>query len=117
MPTNPYPSGLKLPLRSTRSSKRPKARPISTSTAGFGHLPVRPHLFSLLYYPSDYGWICGTKEEGRKQAAEHPGDGSNPTFVGCIVAARPVGTLLMHDHRGEDDKTSPSPSPTRASMT
>ena len=29
---------------------------------------------------------------------------SNPTFCGCLVVARPIGALLMNDHRGEDHK-------------
>lgn len=61
-------------------------------------------LFSPLYYPCDYGWICGTKTDGARKPLNILVMGSNPTFPGCLVVARPVGTLLMHDHRGEDHK-------------
>lgn len=61
-------------------------------------------LFSPLFYPCDYGWICGTKGKGERKPLNILVMGSNPTFVGCLVVARPVGTLLMHDHRGEDHK-------------
>lgn len=61
-------------------------------------------LFSPLYYPCDYGWICGTKSETRKKPVNVLVMSSNPTFVGCMVVARPIGALLMHDHNGEDHK-------------
>jgi inorganic pyrophosphatase len=61
-------------------------------------------LFSPLFYPCDYGWICGTKSaEGRKPLNVLV-MASNPTFAGCLVVARPVGALLMHDAKGEDNK-------------
>jgi inorganic pyrophosphatase len=61
-------------------------------------------LFSPLYYPCDYGWICGTKGAGRGRPLSVMVMSSNPTFCGCLVVARPVGALLMNDHRGEDHK-------------
>ncbi len=60
-------------------------------------------LFSPLYYPCDYGWICGTQQQDRKPLSILVMS-SNPTFAGCLVEARPVGTLLMHDSKGEDNK-------------
>jgi inorganic pyrophosphatase len=60
-------------------------------------------LFSPLHYPYDYGWICGTKREQRKPLNILV-MATNPTFVGCLVVARPIGTLLMHDSKGEDHK-------------
>lgn len=60
-------------------------------------------LFSPLFYPCDYGWICGTQGGGRKPLNVLVMT-SNPTFAGCLVAARPIGALLMHDSRGEDHK-------------
>jgi len=60
-------------------------------------------LYSPLYYPFDYGWICGTLA----------GDGdpldilvitSQPTFPGCLIAARPLGILMMRDEKGPDEK-------------
>lgn len=61
-------------------------------------------LFSPLFYPCDYGWICGTKGQGERKPLNVMVMASNPTFAGCLVVARPIGTLLMHDHRGEDHK-------------
>lgn len=60
-------------------------------------------LFSPLHYPCDYGWICGTKGDQRKPLSVLVMS-SNATFSGCLVVARPVGALLMNDHRGEDHK-------------
>src|SRR6266511_5855811 len=60
-------------------------------------------LFASVHYPADYGFIMGTKA----------GDGDpldalvvveEPTFPGCIVPARPIGTLLMRDEKGQDEK-------------
>jgi len=60
-------------------------------------------LFSSVHYPADYGFVMGTVG----------GDGDpldalviveEPTFPGCVVPARPVGTLLMADEHGEDEK-------------
>ena len=61
-------------------------------------------LFSPLYYPCDYGWICGTKTAFRKKPLNILVMSSYPTFTGCLVVARPLGTLLMHDSKGEDHK-------------
>jgi inorganic pyrophosphatase len=60
-------------------------------------------LFSPLHYPSDYGWICGTKGAGRKPLNILVMS-TNPTFVGCLIVARPIGALLMNDGKGEDHK-------------
>jgi inorganic pyrophosphatase len=60
-------------------------------------------LYSPLYYPCDYGWICGTHANDND-----PLDilviGSHPTFTGCMVSVKPLGSLLMHDEHGEDWK-------------
>ena len=61
-------------------------------------------LFSPLHYPCDYGWVCGTKGGGRQRPLSVMVMSSNPTFCGCLIVARPVGALLMNDHRGEDHK-------------
>jgi inorganic pyrophosphatase len=60
-------------------------------------------LFSPLFYPYDYGWICGTKGDTRKPLNILV-MASKPTFAGCLVVARPIGTLMMHDSKGEDHK-------------
>ncbi len=60
-------------------------------------------LYSSVHYPTDYGFIPGTLS----------GDGDpldalvivdEPTFTGCHLRARPVGTLTMIDEKGTDEK-------------
>lgn len=60
-------------------------------------------LHSSIHYPSDYGFIMGTRApDGR------PIDAlllvTNPTFPGCVVDARVVGCLKTADEKGEDTK-------------
>jgi inorganic pyrophosphatase len=60
-------------------------------------------LYSPLFYPCDYGWVAGTLSEDGD-----PLDilviGSHPTFPGCVVRARPLGSLMMSDEKGTDYK-------------
>ena len=60
-------------------------------------------LYSSVHYPTDYGFIPGTLS----------GDGDpldvlvvveEPTVPGCYLRARPIGTLLMIDEKGTDEK-------------
>jgi inorganic pyrophosphatase len=60
-------------------------------------------LYSSMHYPTDYGFIDGTLS----------GDGDpldvlviveEPTFSGCHLRARPIGTLMMLDEKGPDEK-------------
>ncbi len=60
-------------------------------------------LYSSVHYPTDYGFIPDTLA----------GDGDpldvlvlieEPTYPGCLLRARPVGTLSMADEKGEDEK-------------
>lgn len=60
-------------------------------------------LFSPVHYPGDYGFVPGTLAD----------DGDpldvlvmvkTPTFPGCVVAARPLGVLMMQDEKGGDEK-------------
>lgn len=60
-------------------------------------------LYSPLFYPFDYGWVCDTLADD--------GDPldilvitSQPTFPGCLIAARPLGVLMMRDDKGPDEK-------------
>lgn len=60
-------------------------------------------LYSPVFYPLDYGFIPETRSED--------GDhldimiiGGDPVFVGCVVAARPIGLLKMIDGGEEDFK-------------
>lgn len=60
-------------------------------------------LYSSVHYPTDYGFIGDTLS----------GDGDpidilviveEPTFTGCHLRARPIGTLDMLDEKGQDEK-------------
>lgn len=60
-------------------------------------------LFSPVHYPGDYGFVPSTLAD----------DGDpldvlvmvkTPTFPGCVVAARPLGVLMMQDEKGGDEK-------------
>ena len=60
-------------------------------------------LYSSVHYPTDYGFVPGTLS----------GDGDpldvlvvvdEPTFPGCHVRVRPIGTLTMFDEKGMDEK-------------
>ncbi len=60
-------------------------------------------LYSSMHYPTDYGLIPGT--------LALDGDPldvlvivEEPTFPGCYVRARPIGTLNMSDEKGLDEK-------------
>ena len=60
-------------------------------------------LYSPVYWPFEYGFIPQTWGED-----EDPLDIlvliTNPTFPGCIIKARPIGTLKMEDEHGIDNK-------------
>jgi inorganic pyrophosphatase len=60
-------------------------------------------LYSSMHYPTDYGFLLNTLS----------GDGDpldvlvvvdEPTFPGCLMRVRPIGTLIMVDEKGEDEK-------------
>jgi inorganic pyrophosphatase len=60
-------------------------------------------LHSSVHYPTDYGFIPDTLSK----------DGDpldvllivhDSTFPGCVVPARPIGVLRMHDEKGVDEK-------------
>src|SRR5437773_2915552 len=68
-----------------------------------GRIRLDRVLFSSVHYPADYGFIVDTLG----------GDGDpldalvvveEPSFPGCIVPARPIGTLGMRDEKGDDEK-------------
>lgn len=60
-------------------------------------------LYSAVHYPGDYGFIPQTLSEDGD-----PLDivvlSNNPVFPGCIVTARPIGVLIMHDDGEQDEK-------------
>ena len=68
-----------------------------------GRIRLDRVLFSSVHYPADYGFVWNTMG----------GDGDpldalvvveEPTFPGCIVPTRPIGTLLTKDSKGPDAK-------------
>jgi inorganic pyrophosphatase len=60
-------------------------------------------LYSSVHYPTDYGFIPGTLSlDGDPLDVLVVVD--EPTFSGCYVRARPIGTLTMFDEKGEDEK-------------
>ena len=60
-------------------------------------------LFSSVHYPYDYGFVPNTLADDGD-----PLDGmvmmEQPTFPGCVIAARPVGMLEMIDSGDRDEK-------------
>ena len=68
-----------------------------------GHIRLDRVLHSSVHYPADYGFVMDTLA----------GDGDpldavviveEPTFPGCVMPVRPIGTLFMRDAKGEDEK-------------
>ncbi|ACK71667.1 Inorganic diphosphatase [Gloeothece citriformis PCC 7424] len=60
-------------------------------------------LYSSVQYPNDYGFIPNTLADDGD-----PLDGmvimDQPTFPGCVIAARPIGMLEMIDGGDRDEK-------------
>lgn len=60
-------------------------------------------LFSSVQYPYDYGFVPNTLADDGD-----PLDGmvimDEPTFAGCVIAARPIGMLEMIDGGDRDEK-------------
>ena len=70
---------------------------------GTGRFLLDRVLYSSVHYPTDYGFIPETLAED--------GDSldvlvlvQEPTFPGCLIPARPLGGLDMHDEKGSDFK-------------
>ena len=68
-----------------------------------GIIKVDRFLYTAMYYPFNYGFIPGTKEEDGD-----PVDvlviSREPVLPGSIIEARPVGLLEMEDEEGLDSK-------------
>ncbi len=68
-----------------------------------GALFVDRFLHTAMYYPGNYGFIPHTLSDDGD-----PCDvvviGRVPVVPGCVVRCRPVGTLLMEDEKGTDEK-------------
>src|SRR3954466_3416232 len=68
-----------------------------------GRIKLDRVLFSSAHYPTDYGLIPETlSPDGDELDALIMVE--EPTFPGCLVTARPIGVLVMHDEKGEDSK-------------
>ena len=68
-----------------------------------GAMVVDRFLYTAMRYPCNYGFIPGTLADDGD-----PVDvmvyGNRPLVPGAVVAARPVGVLLMEDEAGLDEK-------------
>src|SRR3981081_4002657 len=84
---------------------------------GTGHIRLDRVLHSSVHYPADYGFVMDTLgNDGDPLDAVVIVE--EPTFPGCVVPARPIGTLFMRDAQGEDETILPAPTgcpPTRES--
>ena len=60
-------------------------------------------LFTATTYPADYGFVPDTLGEDG-DALDALVLVEDPTFPGCLVEAKPVGLLWMHDEAGSDAK-------------
>ena len=68
-----------------------------------GRIRLDRMLFTATRYPADYGYIEDTLgEDGDPLDALVLLD--EPTWPGCLVAARPIGMFRMRDEAGGDDK-------------
>ncbi len=68
-----------------------------------GRIRLDRMLFTSTRYPADYGYIEETLgEDGDPLDALVLLD--EPTWPGCLVAARPIGVFQMRDEAGGDDK-------------
>jgi len=60
-------------------------------------------LHSSVVFPLEYGMVPQTfYEDG--DAIDAMVVMSEPTFIGCVIEARPLGVLRMRDEKGADDK-------------
>jgi inorganic pyrophosphatase len=60
-------------------------------------------LYASVQYPYDYGFIPNTLAEDG-DAMDGMVIMDQPTFPGCIIAARPIGMLIMIDGGDRDEK-------------
>ena len=68
-----------------------------------GALYVDRFLHTAMNYPCNYGFIPHTLS-GDGDPADVLVFGRRPLMPGCVVAARPIGVLLMEDEGGQDEK-------------
>jgi len=74
-----------------------------------GAIFVDRYLSTAMRYPCNYGFVPHTLSDDGD-----PIDvlvaGNTPVIPGCILAARPVGVLIMEDEAGQDEKIVAVPS-------
>ena len=68
-----------------------------------GALFVDRFLHTAMHYPCNYGFIPHTLS-GDGDPADVLVVGRRPLMPGCVIAARPIGVLLMEDEGGQDEK-------------
>src|SRR4051812_2249764 len=68
-----------------------------------GLIRLDRYLYSASHYPGDYGLIPQTLAAGG-DPLDILGMGNEPTFPGCLIAARVVGMFRMRDRGKEDFK-------------
>lgn len=68
-----------------------------------GALFVDRFLHTAMFYPGNYGFIPNTLSDDGD-----PCDviviAQYPVVPGCVIRCRPIGTLLMEDEKGQDEK-------------
>ena len=68
-----------------------------------GRMRLDRVLHSSVHYPADYGFVMDTLgNDGDPLDAVVIVE--EPTFPGCVMPVRPIGTLFMSDSKGEDEK-------------
>ncbi len=68
-----------------------------------GAVFVDRFLHTSMQYPCNYGFIPHTLS-GDGDPADVLVVGTLPVIPGCVLAARPIGVLLMEDESGQDEK-------------
>ncbi len=68
-----------------------------------GFLKVDRFIHTPMFYPGNYGFIPHTLS-GDGDPADALVVSTLPVIAGAIIAARPVGVLMMEDDGGEDEK-------------
>lgn len=68
-----------------------------------GAVFVDRFLHTAMHYPCNYGFIPHTLSEDG-DPADVMVVGRRPVVPGCVLAARPIGVLVMEDDKGMDEK-------------
>jgi inorganic pyrophosphatase len=68
-----------------------------------GGIKLDRFLFSSVMYPTDYGFIPGTRSP-KGTPLDAMVCVSEPTFPGCVIPVRVIAVLRTKDEAGQDDK-------------